>query len=87
MSSWRLIWLVVPDTQTHTHTDLAEKGKIRAVAAFPPYEFWKTILYKILIGDYSYKGIIDEFNESIYISNKIKDQKNFRIKEFKKKFN
>ena len=45
------------------------------------------ICYARIIGDYSYKGIIDEFNESIYISKKIKDQKNFRIKEFKKKFN
>ena len=45
------------------------------------------ICYARLIGDYSYKGIIDEFNESIYISDKIKDQKNFRIKEYKKKLN
>ena len=32
-----------------------------------------------LIGDYSYKGIIDEFNE-IYISNKIKRSKKFQNK-------
>ena len=42
------------------------------------------ICYARAIKDYSYKGVIDEFNESIFISKKIQSQKIKRNKEFKK---
>ena len=42
------------------------------------------ICYARAIKDYSYKGVIDEFNESIFISKKIQSQKIKKNKEFKK---